>query len=52
LDDRLPRRMRGIALSRAGWSRYKDTVPQKLPFLAAGVGKGAKSRIRLHEDRK
>jgi hypothetical protein len=41
-----------IGLSRAGAIRYKDTTPKKLPFLAAGVGKGAKSRIRLHEDRK
>jgi len=41
-----------IGLSRAGGVRYKDTTPQKLPFLAAGLGKGAKSRIRLYEDRK
>jgi hypothetical protein len=41
-----------IGLSRVRGIRYKDTTPQKLPFLAAGVGKGAKSRIRLHEDRK
>lgn len=41
-----------MGLSRAETIRYKDTTPQKLPFLAAGLGIGAKSRIRLHEDRK
>ena len=41
-----------IGLSHVGAIRYKDTTPQKLPFLAVRVGQAPKSRIRLREDRK